>query len=242
MCVQYIRGIPWVHQGNTMSTLGDTMSTSGWYHEYIRGCSVHWRDTVSTSGDVQYIGGMPWVHRGDIMSTSGDVQYIGGYHDTCGWIPWVHWGMFSTSGDTMSTSVGYHEYIEDVQYIRVFNRNWKDFIKLLPHVYHDISPMCWTSPDVLIVSATFIMKFPQCTEHPSMYSWYPPDVLNTPRCTEHTLYRVKTSNEGFTALRNQCRTLVKWYSYPSLNPNLAYHWLINRFNSSLADIKENMKS
>ena len=24
---------------------------------------------------------------GDIMSTSGDVQYIGGYHDTCGWIP-----------------------------------------------------------------------------------------------------------------------------------------------------------
>ena len=40
------------------------MSTSGGYHEYIGGCSVHWRDTMSTSGD--------------IMSTSGDVQYIGG--------------------------------------------------------------------------------------------------------------------------------------------------------------------
>ena len=46
-----------VHRGNTMSTSGDTMSTSGGYH-------VH-------------IGRIPWVHRGDIMSTSGDVQYIG---------------------------------------------------------------------------------------------------------------------------------------------------------------------
>ena len=40
------------------------MSTSGGYHEYIGGCSVHWRDTMSTSGDT--------------MSTSGDVQYIEG--------------------------------------------------------------------------------------------------------------------------------------------------------------------
>ena len=31
------------------------MSTSGGYHEYIRGCSVH-RGDVSTLGDVQYIG------------------------------------------------------------------------------------------------------------------------------------------------------------------------------------------
>ena len=35
------------------------MSTLGGYHEYIGGCSVHWRDTMSTSGDVQYIGGIP---------------------------------------------------------------------------------------------------------------------------------------------------------------------------------------
>ena len=28
----------------------------GGYHEYIGGCSVHWGDTMSTSGDVQYIG------------------------------------------------------------------------------------------------------------------------------------------------------------------------------------------
>ena len=48
-----------------MSTSG-VFSTSDGYHEYIGGCSVHRRDT---------------------MSTSGDVQYIGGYHDTCGGIP-----------------------------------------------------------------------------------------------------------------------------------------------------------
>ena len=49
-----------------MSTSG-VFSTSEGYHEYIGRCSVHWRDTMSTSGD--------------IMSTSG------GYHDTCGGIP-----------------------------------------------------------------------------------------------------------------------------------------------------------
>ena len=68
-----------------MSTSGDTMSTSGGYHEYIGGCSVHRGDTMSTSGgDImstsggyhEYIGGCS-VHRGDIMSTSEDVQYIG---------------------------------------------------------------------------------------------------------------------------------------------------------------------
>ena len=45
-----------------MSTSG-VFSILGGYHEYIGGCSVHRRDT---------------------MSTSGDVQYIGGYHDACG--------------------------------------------------------------------------------------------------------------------------------------------------------------
>ena len=35
------------------------MSTSGGYHEYIGGCSVHGRDTMSTSRDVQYIRGIP---------------------------------------------------------------------------------------------------------------------------------------------------------------------------------------
>ena len=47
-----------------MSTPGDTKMLVGGYHEFIRGCSVHWRDTMSTPGD--------------IMSTPGDVQYTGG--------------------------------------------------------------------------------------------------------------------------------------------------------------------
>ena len=53
-----------------MSTSGDVQYIGGYHderggnHEYIGGCSVHRRDTMSTSGD--------------IMSTSGDVQYIGG--------------------------------------------------------------------------------------------------------------------------------------------------------------------
>ena len=56
--VQCIGGCS-VHRGDTMSTLGDIMSTLGVYHEYIGGCSVHRRDTMSTSGVVQYIGGIP---------------------------------------------------------------------------------------------------------------------------------------------------------------------------------------
>ena len=44
------------------------MSISGGYHEYIGGCSVHWRDTMNTLGDT--------------MSTSrGYHEYIGGYHE-----------------------------------------------------------------------------------------------------------------------------------------------------------------
>ena len=39
-----------------MSTSGDIMSTSGIYHEYIGGCSIHRGDIMSTLGDVQYIG------------------------------------------------------------------------------------------------------------------------------------------------------------------------------------------
>ena len=54
-----------------MSTSGGVQYIRG-YHEYIGRCSVHQRDTMSTSeGYHEYIGG-------DIMSTSGDVQYIRG--------------------------------------------------------------------------------------------------------------------------------------------------------------------
>ena len=68
------------------------MSTSGGYHEYIGGCSVHWGDImIHVGGYHKYIRGCS-VHRGDTMSTSGDIM--------------------STSGDIMSTS-------GDIQYIGV---------------------------------------------------------------------------------------------------------------------------
>ena len=71
--VQYIGGRS-VHRG--MFSTSGVFSTSRGYHEYIkgysvhRGCSVHRRDTTSTSGDV--------------MSTSGMFSTSEGYHDTCG--------------------------------------------------------------------------------------------------------------------------------------------------------------
>ena len=40
------------------------MSTSGGYHEYIGGCSVHQRDTM--------------VHRGMFSTSEGYPEYIGG--------------------------------------------------------------------------------------------------------------------------------------------------------------------
>ena len=52
-----------VHWGDTMSSLGDIMSTSEGYHEYI--------------GGVQYIGGYHG-YIGDIMSTSGDTMSTSG--------------------------------------------------------------------------------------------------------------------------------------------------------------------
>ena len=53
-----------------MSTLGDVQYI-GRYHEYIRGCSVHQGDIISTSRRYHE------CIRGDIMRTLGDVQYIG---------------------------------------------------------------------------------------------------------------------------------------------------------------------
>ena len=54
----------------------------------------------------------------------------------------MHWAdIMSTLGDIMMHVEGHHEYMGDVQYIGVFNRNSKAFITLLPHMHHGISPM-----------------------------------------------------------------------------------------------------
>ena len=61
-----------------MSTSGGVQYIGG-YHEYIGRCSVHRRDTMSTSGGYhEYIGGYHDTC-GDTMSTSGGYhEYIGG--------------------------------------------------------------------------------------------------------------------------------------------------------------------
>ena len=71
VCSVYRGGGVFSTMGDTISTLGDIMSALGGlqhiggYHEYIRGCLVHW-------GYHECIG--------DIMNTSGDVQYIKVFH------------------------------------------------------------------------------------------------------------------------------------------------------------------
>ena len=138
--------------------IGGIMSTSEGYHEYIGECSVHQRDIMSTLGGYhEYIGGCS-VHQG---------------------ISWYMWGdTMSTLGDVQYIG-GYHEYIGgiswvhrgmfstsgDIQYIGVF--------KEIERILSSCSPTC-------------IMISLRCTEHPLMYSWYPPDVLMVSlRCTEH---------------------------------------------------------
>ena len=185
-----------VHRGmfstsGVFITLGDIMSALGGV-QYIGG--YH-----------EYIGGIKWVHwgmfstSGDTMNTSGDIQYVEGYHKYIRGISWVH------KGDIMST-------LGDVQYIGVFNRNQKVFTNFLPHVYHDIprctehspmyswyppdvlmvSPMYWTSPNVLMISPTCIMISPDVRMISPNDSWYPlnvpmvsPQFTEHPWCTEH---------------------------------------------------------
>ena len=54
-------------------------------HEYIGGCSVNRRDTMSTLEDIMStFWGDIMMHLGDTMSTLGDVQYIKGYHEYIG--------------------------------------------------------------------------------------------------------------------------------------------------------------
>ena len=53
-----------------------------------RGCSVHRRDILSRSGYIQYIRGcsVKWRNKmsaGNIIGILEDVQYIAGYYDSC---------------------------------------------------------------------------------------------------------------------------------------------------------------
>ena len=48
----------------------------GGYHVYIRGCSVHQRNAISTFGGMFSTLGDIMMHVGDTMSTLRDVQHI----------------------------------------------------------------------------------------------------------------------------------------------------------------------
>ena len=203
MCVQYIGGCS-AHWGDTMSSLGDIMSTSrSSEHQGISWCmwGILWvhREMFSTSGGVQYIRGIPWVHWGDIMSTLGNIMMHVG-------ISWVHQGMFSTSGDVQYIE-GYHDTSGGESWWKPFNFYWKPQCTGHPSMYWTsprvlmISPLCthdillmyswypstyWTSPDVLMISPD-VLNIPQCTHYITNLLMIPPNVLNIPLCTEHTL-------------------------------------------------------
>ena len=138
-----------VHRG-VFSTSGDTMSTSGGYHEYIGGCSVHRGDIMMNVGGYhEYIGGCS-VHRRDTMSTSG------GYHE--------YIGGCSVHRRNIMIHVG--EQLDKILSISIENSDVLNIPRCthdIPRCTHDIPPMySWYPPDVLMVS-------PRCTEHPPMY-------------------------------------------------------------------------
>ena len=179
------------------STSGDVQYMGG-YHEYIGACSVHWRDTMSTSGEYhEYIEGCS-VHQRDIMMRVGEqldksFQFLlktpvySWYPPMYSWFPWCteHPLMYSwyplmywTSPNELMVSP---HMLHDIP--NILN---------IPHCIHDITPpwcthgippMYWTSPNVHMVPSNVL--------NTSMYSWYSPNVLNnfnvlnTPRCTEY---------------------------------------------------------
>ena len=105
---------------------------------------------------VQYIGGCS-VHWGCSVHRRDTISKSGGYHDECGGYHEYIGGCSVHRRDTISTSDGYHEYIGGISWYM------------------------WGSN--LINPFDFCWKL-QSTEHPPMYSWYPPDVLMiSPQCT-----------------------------------------------------------
>ena len=123
-------------------------------------CSVHWR-MFSTSGDT--------------MSTSGDIMSTLGVFSTLGDIMMHVGDIMSTSGDVQYIG-GYHEYIRGYhEYIGGCSVHRGDIMMQVGEQVGKNLSISSENPDVLNI---------QCTHDiPSMYSWYPPDVLNIPQCT-----------------------------------------------------------
>ena len=56
--------------GNIMSTSGGGGGGGGGYHEYIKGCPVHWKDTLITLGDIMNTSGDIMIHVGEQVDKS----------------------------------------------------------------------------------------------------------------------------------------------------------------------------
>ena len=146
-----------VHQG-MFSSLGDTMSTSGVYHEYIRGCSVHWGDIMMHVGEQVDRSLSSSIENPDVLNISQCAHDIPRCtHD----IP-PNVLMVSPACIMVSSTCINPPYVLNIP------RCTNDF----PWCTHDMPPTYLTTPDVLIIS-------PRCTNMVS------PDVLNTSQCTEH---------------------------------------------------------
>ena len=150
-----------VHRGggDIMMYVGDIMSTSGEYHEYIRG--------------------IPWVHRGDTMSTLGISWCMCGSNLVKTFQFLMKTLMYWTYPDVLMISLqcthGTPQYTE-----HPLMYSW------YPHMYHNIpdvlmmSPrMYWTSPDVLMISPTGIMISPNVLNTPWCTHEIPSDLLST---------------------------------------------------------------
>ena len=56
------------------NTSGGYHDKCGGYHEYIGGCSVHRRDTMSTSGGYQ--GSVIFYQEGGLLKIGGDQYFV----------------------------------------------------------------------------------------------------------------------------------------------------------------------
>ena len=147
-----------------MSTSGDTMSTSGIYHDYIGGCSIH-------RGYHEYIGGCS-IHRVFNRNWKAFINFLPHmHHDIPPMYSWYPPDVLNIPRCTHGTHASW--YPPTSPNIPQYPPHPLMYSWYPPHAswYHRCT------------------ERPRCTHDiPPMYSWYPPDVLMvSPRCTEHPL-------------------------------------------------------
>ena len=124
------------------------------------------------------------------MHVGGYNEYIGGcsvhwgYHEYIRGISWAHWGMFSTSRDIMM-HVG--EQVHKSLSISIENPDVLNILRCthdIPQCTEHLSMYSWY-PRCTHGTPNVLMISPDVLNIPPMYSWYPPHVSWYPQCTEH---------------------------------------------------------